>query len=647
MAAAQPLAGTRIDGNDKWKQIDSLIGQVQYATAYPLAQGYYRQALAGDNGPELITAAFYLAMLDYGYNKDAVDSALMRYSLLTRRLQGVDRAVAYTFLYDTYSQLYAKYRWRIDRNNKPSDDPKLKYRNWHTQRMVDTLMRCADSVLAYADLLRTADIKPYSRLFAADTAAQPPMDSSLLGILVQTLLLDNNYVKIAKTPASMRQWFLKPLPAFVGEEYTDNLSHPGEKRKPTQSILPYPFLLHHRVAKLYDSAPADIMLWLDLQRCDLLDFDSCILAVIDSLTAYYQPRLTGLEMKALLAFYRAQYLSYDKQEVLAEKVCLETEKAYPNTYGARRCRVLRLYDICKTEFKITYSNCESSQRSRLAYVDAHNVSRLNFRIVKSINLDSKLNEQQIIDTLMTLTPVKEWQQTLPDSGDHLWHQYLIAFPPVPQGDYYLLASADSLVCYSEAYYSSDATFIMYETPATGGRFQLSTASGHLVDRLTGQPMQGKRVTIHGVGNLTYKDYHRHSRTDKQGYYHFPATSPIYGLIEYSNISAQMDGYEYFPKHSLSYSWVWTSMQDRPQTKFLDIVMLDRPVYRLGDTVRFSCVAYRRHLRGKEQSQHIRPSKHLKLIAIFGRKYEDDQDTLRLTTDEHGRCWGEFVIPADG
>ncbi len=646
MAAAQPFAGTRADGNDKWKQIDSLIGQVQYATAYPLAQGYYRQALAGDNGPELITAAFYLAMLDYGYGKDAVDSAIMRYSLLACRLQGVDRAVAYTFLYDTYSQLYAKYRWRIDRN-KPSDDPKLKYSNWHTQRMVDTLMRCADSVLAYADLLRTADIKPYSRLFAADTAVQPPMDSSLLGILVQTLLLDNNYVKITKTPASMRQWFLKPLPAFVGEEYTDNLSHPGDKGKPTQSSLPYPFLLHHRVAKLYDSAPADIMLWLDLQRFDLLDFDSCILAVIDSLTAYYQPRLTSPEMKALLAFYRAQYLSYDKQEVLAEQVCLETEKAYPNTYGARRCRVLRLYDICKTEFKITYSNCESSQRSRLAYVDAHNVSRLNFRIVKSINLDSKLNEQQIIDTLMTLTPVKEWQQTLPDSGDHLWHQYLIAFPPVPQGDYYLLAFADSVVCYSGAYYSSDATFIMYQTPATGGLFQLSTASGHLVDRLTGQPLQGKRVTIHGVGELTYKDYRRHSRTDKQGYYHFPATSPIYGLIEYSNISAQMDGYEYFPKHSLYYSWVWTSMRERTQTKFLDIVMLDRPVYRLGDTVRFSCVAYRRHLRGKEQSQHIRPSKHLKLIAIFGRQYEDEQDTLRLTTDEHGRCWGEFVIPADG
>ena len=42
MAAAQPFAGTRVDGNDKWKQIDSLIGQVQYATAYPLAQGYYR-----------------------------------------------------------------------------------------------------------------------------------------------------------------------------------------------------------------------------------------------------------------------------------------------------------------------------------------------------------------------------------------------------------------------------------------------------------------------------------------------------------------------------------------------------------------------------------------------------------------------------
>ena len=131
--------------SNRWDRLDTLISKAKYATAYPLAQGYYRQALADGNGSELLTAAFYLTALDYAYSKDAADSALMRYNLLARRLQGVDRAVAYAFLFQTYNSLYSKYNYRLDRN-KPSDDPNMKYFRWHRQRMEDTLMVCADHV---------------------------------------------------------------------------------------------------------------------------------------------------------------------------------------------------------------------------------------------------------------------------------------------------------------------------------------------------------------------------------------------------------------------------------------------------------------------------------------------------------------------
>ena len=655
LMAATALAATAQRPYD-WNRLDTLIGEAQYATAYPLAQQYYRQSLATDNGPEVLTAAFYLTTLDYAYSKDANDSAIMRYNYLVRQLKGVDRAVAYTFLFDTYNSLYSKNYWRIERN-KPSNDPNRKYTLWDCQRMQDSLMRYADSVLAYCDQLRTTDIKRYARLFQTDTTAPPPLDSTLLGMLVQTLLT-NNYIRINPSDIDILsgtgtlQWLLRPLPLLHEQSSSPHARYSSTAPYPLYelaygSTLPYPLPLHLRMALLYAFAPADMTLWLDLKRYDQLHFDSSFVPALDSLTAYYQSRPTSNEMKALLGWQRARYLDKDRQKVLAEQVCLETEKAYPNTYGARSCRVLRQYDICLPEFKIHYNNIESSQRSRLAHVEARNIPLLHFRIIGNIELPHRLTEQWR-DTLMTLTPVKAWQQALPDADDHLWHEYLVALPPMPQGDYYLLAYSDSnsveYICYSE-YISSDATFITYTTPATTGRrTQLMSSSGHLVDRVSGQPMAGKRVTLHGMGEMTDLIYHRRCRTDKQGFFHFPTSSPTYGFIDYDELSAQVDGYEYFFEES---GYVETFLTDREPTKFLNIVMHDRPVYRLGDTVRFCCVAYRRHLKGKEQRQHVRPAKHVKLIATFGKSYGDNYDTLRLTTDEHGRCWGEFVIPTTG
>ena len=128
LMAATALAATA-QSPYNWNRLDTLIGEAQYATAYPLAQKYYRGALAAGNGPDVLTAAFYLTTLDYAYSKDANDSAIMRYKYLVRQLKGVDRAVAYTFLFDTYNSLYSKNYWRIERN-KPSDDPNQRIYFW-------------------------------------------------------------------------------------------------------------------------------------------------------------------------------------------------------------------------------------------------------------------------------------------------------------------------------------------------------------------------------------------------------------------------------------------------------------------------------------------------------------------------------------
>ncbi len=581
-------------------RLDTLIGNGQYATAYPLAQEQYRQALQ-KGGSDLLSSAFYLTALDYAYSKSPEDSALVRYSLLAHRLRGVDRAMAYVFLYQTYRKLYDRFGYRMHNREKPSDNPMRNPRFWHWQRMEDTLRVCVDSVLAQAEALRTADVRNYSWIGVGENGA-PVADSSLLGTLVQALL--------------------SPCHAF-----SDSLE---------QS-------LHRRVSALYADGSDEMHLWLDLYRLEGNYHDS-VLAALDSLKQHYMPRLQSLEMKAWMDYRRALCLSRAERKVEAERLCLEVERTYAGTCGARWCRELRR-EICAPGFKVSYDVTESSRRSRLAMVEGRNMRWVDFRLVPRDSVPDSLRRAHRLDTLRTLPATKEWRQELPDAADHLTHRHLVALPPVPQGDYYLVAMTDSLFCYND-YQSVDAVFIAYNFDRAAGKMTcLQPSSGYLVDRVTGQPLAGRRVTLHLEGTLTDRDLHRRQRTDKEGYFHFPVSSSRYMLQVAHGLSADVDGYEYEYGDDLYYRAVRSNMVAKPDSKHLEIIMTDRPIYRLGDTVRFSCVAYKEKNSGEEWEKRLKPASKVILFATFG-DY-DAKDTLWLTTDKHGRCWGEFVIPPDG
>ena len=584
-------------------RLDTLIGNGQYATAYPLAQEQYRQALQ-KGGSDLLSSAFYLTALDYAYSKSPEDSALARYGRLTRSLRGADRAVAYVFLYQTYQKLYERFSYRMRNDRMVSDDPARNPRLWHWQRMEDTLRVCADSVLAQAEALRTADVQNYGWIGVGETG-MPVADSSLLGTLVQALL--------------------------------------SKCRACSDSLV---LTIRQRVEALYADGSDEMRLWLDLYRLEGNYHDS-VLAALDSLKQHYMPRLQSLEMKAWMDYRRALCLSRAERKVEAEQLCLEVERTYAGTCGARWCRELRL-EICAPGFEVSYDVTESSRRSRLAMVEGRNMRWVDFRLVPRDSVPDSLRRTHRMDTLRTLPATKEWRQELPDAADHLTHRHLVALPPVPQGDYYLVAMTDSLFCYND-YQSVDAVFIAYNFDrAPGKHTRLQPSSGYLVDRVTGQPLVGRRVTLHLEGSLSVRDYRRRRRTDKEGYFHFPVSSSRYLFQVAHGLSADVDGYEYNYSDDLYYSSVrsrFTGTEKR--SKHLEIVMTDRPIYRLGDTVRFSCVAYKEKNSGEAWEKRLKPASKVRLLATFGDTDYDAKDTLFLTTDKHGRCWGEFVIPPDG
>lgn len=609
-------------------RIDTLIGKMEYASAYKLAQEQWRQSQQSDGAAQL-KAAFYLTAIDYAYSKTPEDSALMRYSGLAHRLKGAEQAVAYAFLFQTYKSIYAARGYTLA-YNKPSDDKALGWPQWHTQRMVDSLTACVDSIMAKADLLRTTSAKGYRWLSSGEDQIQP-MDTSLMGMMVQMLIgTERYYANSDLLNESQRAAIQQPLTLFL---------------KNTSNGLPYPFSIHRLVASAFAESAADQQLWIDLRRLETFGFDSSLTEAVENLEHHYWPLLKSDEMKAWLKLCRAICLYKAERRVESEQLCLETERLYPDTWGANECRKLR-DDICRAEIKVSYNTVESSRRSRLACVEARNVDTLTFRIVPKESVPDSLIRNRKTDTLRVIPAIAEWRQALPGSSDRLMHRHLVALPPLPQGDYYLVALSDSNYSHNELQ-SADAEFITYSDQPSGNRHtQMTNSSGYLIDRVTGQPLPNRRVTLHLEGPFGSRDYKRRYRTDSEGYFSFPTTNARY-LFKYPhNITADIDGYEYEYPDRYRYGIRTYNEWDR-KSKHLDIIMTDRPIYRLGDTVRFACIAYSKKRTGDTKRETLKPKAKLKLVALLEQDYTDTKDTIMLTTDQYGRCWGEFVIPTDG
>lgn len=86
-----------------WKGVQRLIDDGSYKTAYGKAEAVYNNKNGA--GRQRLTAAYYMAMAAARYQEEAYDSAVAHYRALLPTLDGVDKALCYTFLSEYDSAL--------------------------------------------------------------------------------------------------------------------------------------------------------------------------------------------------------------------------------------------------------------------------------------------------------------------------------------------------------------------------------------------------------------------------------------------------------------------------------------------------------------------------------------------------------------
>jgi len=89
------LAALPVGAQTNWKNVEKLIGDGSYKTAYAQAEKVFKTT---KNSTDLLASAYYMSEAAGMYQEDALDSAKARYRSILPRLEALERAVCYAFL---------------------------------------------------------------------------------------------------------------------------------------------------------------------------------------------------------------------------------------------------------------------------------------------------------------------------------------------------------------------------------------------------------------------------------------------------------------------------------------------------------------------------------------------------------------------
>lgn len=323
-----------------------------------------------------------------------------------------------------------------------------------------------------------------------------------------------------------------------------------------------------------------------------------------------------------------------KDLAMAVAYCDTAIALFPKSEGGVECANLRS-DITAPCIEFSRElHFLIPQREELMGIEYRNLSEVHLRLVEEP--ESYMDDRQ----LARLKPLREWTvevggEGLKVKGDTEKGSHLSAFtshlsssafvlPPLPTGRYRLLAAPTADFSKGMAGVELHVTDIALRYTHDG--------RGLVVDLAAGAPVAGQAVQL-----VAYRTYGGSKErvlqtvvTAADGTYRFDSVPPRGSVIRLVR-----DGYTIVE----SVYDAGNSSADGQRTRFH--LVSDKPVYRLGDTVRVAVTLYRSDGRDGE----LLAAGHQFRLKL-GDPHGEEVEQLTLTTDDFGMAQCMLVLPGD-
>ncbi|MCT4582685.1 MAG: MG2 domain-containing protein [Flavobacteriales bacterium] len=319
----------------------------------------------------------------------------------------------------------------------------------------------------------------------------------------------------------------------------------------------------------------------------------------------------------------------------AMEICNATISKFPESYGAKECRALKL----QIEAKSMAFEIEKSQRPNqpIQLVFKHkNINKVFFKLVK-VEWDFNFKDRyETLDRLNKLTPVRTWEVAIDNQNDYQEHYSHLNTDGLPYGKYFILSGTHKDFIEEKeavAYASFWVTDISFS----------SVRNGHdETELLVVNSETGKVLPNVLVQQYTY-DYGRSKRnlkkrsqykTDSKGKVKVtPHRTNYYSNSYYYYFKNGKD--EYFTDNSIyQYGRYKEDEKERIKTTFFT----DRAIYRPGQTVYFKGIVI-----GHYKDKHYIIPKAKKTITLYDVNRQKIAD-VAVVTNEYGTFSGTFKLP---
>ena len=641
----------------EWQEIDTLIAQGHYTSAYERSEELLRKAKRKGDSHAMLKAVYKGRIAAARYQEEHIEASVKAYQDIIPTLQGVDKSIAYTLLSVALDDYKNRYQWRNEQAKLTKELSPLTITAllgatiddltmWSAERFADAKRLCYEAALAEEKALKATKAGDYDLLLKGDTLGLR-LRPTLYDVVMHAIIPSNIYLSNAKIKNLLydhRNQLYGTAEEFISLQLpSDTLSYELWQLGKLQELTRYHAkntdaavrahidhrrmkamggIQHYsdtevlqgayiegleRIAESYSNAPTEQAMFL----FKLADYHKP--------TIYEHSGKETVERELKKAAKMEQYLKHIRQ--------VAPESEWAKTGEALYKRATHPY-LKLESHKTLLPGRESS-----ITITLRNAGSIAYRIVPrhAGETTDNFNYKEVIGRKSV---GKAYEIIHPEyPNPYIYKEVELPLPALDAGDYFVIATnngkqdEDTKRTSITAISVSNLKLSMMANDAEGEYI------GMVIDATTGKAVTDCEVVLmEKTGKQTHfvEDY----SIDAKGYFTVPSPTGNYRnlyLMATDGVSRATYSFRYadFPGNRYG---------EDEEASTLFTFLPDRHTYEPGDTIHFALIAY----------CHDKEGSHVKSQLSIGVTLQDarykEVASIQGTTDEWGRFNSSFAIP---
>ena len=643
----------------EWQEIDTLIVQGHYTSAYEKGEELLRKAKRKGDSHAMLKAVYKQRIVAVGYQEEHIEASVKAYQDIIPALRGVDKSIAYTLLSVALDDYKNRYQWRNGQAKLTKELSPLTINAllgatiddltmWSAERFSEAKRLCYEAALTEEKALKATKAGDYDLLTQGDTLGLR-LRPTLYDVVMHAIIPSNIYLNDTKTKDLLynhRNQLYGTAEEFISLQLpSDTLSYELWQLSKLQELT-----RHHQA-----TADAAVRAHVDHRRMEALGYiqhysDAEVLqkAYIEGLERIAESYRNDATEQAMFLFKLAAHhkpaiYEHSNEETIVrelkraarmERYMERIREIAPDSEWAEAAEAL-YRQVTHPYLKLQGHKTLLPERESSITITLRGAGSIAYRIVPrhAGETTDNFNYKEVIGRKSV---GKAYEIVHPEyPNPYVYKKVKLPLTALDAGDYFVIATNDG-----RAEEDSKRSSI---TAISVSNLKLSVLAneaegefiGMVIDATTGEAVKDCEVALMERSSKR-THFIEGYEVDEMGYFTVPSLTGRYRnlyLVATDGASRATYTFRYadFPGNRY---------REDDDAATLFTFLPDRYTYEPGDTVRFALIAYCHDEEGSRVKSQLPIG-----ITLQDARYKEVA-TMQGMTDEWGRFNSSFVLPED-